>query len=146
MTPTQFIVEVENRLGWTPPVSRQCPLWKARSIEAMKLKKAMASKRCSFDDLLLALEYCVRRREPATPTALCWRVDDAKQVAAPKVVDIDEQAQDAIAWEMNHDTPDAEKWITRLVRTRGDARVVTLSQWADHRGVDLASQEITVDA
>lgn len=129
MTLTDFVITVENELGWTPKVNPKTPLWKARSIEAMKLKRAMTQNGVSLDDLRIALAYSKRKREACTPTALCWRVEEAKTFIAVAVTDIDEAVQQAIEWETEHDLADSERWITRFVRAMGSARAEALQDW-----------------
>ena len=128
-----IITGCENQLGWQPAPG--VPMWKARSVEIGKLKKALASgQHCnaSIDNLALALEYSRRRRMPITsPSVLIHRIADAVALTytpAP-VSDITQQVTDAIRWEQELDDADAGYWIYRLMRSQGDGRLVVLQQW-----------------
>lgn len=133
-TPTDFIVFVENQLGWTPETSEKKPLWKARAIEVAKLKKKMATdpNLYTWDNLALAVEYLRHKRQPVTsPVAVCWFVKDALKdaVERPTLTDLGEAVQAAIDWEKRHQIPGFAEWIITLTRAHGSARGAVLDEW-----------------
>jgi hypothetical protein len=131
---TELVILCENMLGWTPPDDK--PLFKARSIEAGKLNKKIATnpKLYSLANLELALQMSFEEREPITsPVALCWRVERALKKAAPVEIktDWEQETQRALEWEMAAPvTSEREYWVQRLTRVHGtDARKDLLNEW-----------------
>lgn len=130
-TATDVVVACENTLGFTHAPGK--PLFRARSIEAGKIKKKIeADSKVTLDDFMLALEYCRRKREPIkSPVALYWRIEDAKAMAnetpAP-TSDLSASVQAAMAWELAQLEPD-EHWIGRLTRAHGKHREMVLHEW-----------------
>lgn len=130
------VIACENTLGFTHP--SHLPLWKSRSIEAGKLLKAMAKnpRLYTFRNLELTIAWFWRQRKPITsPAALTWFVEDAIENANENVTvaNLVERIDRAIAWEMENQLPDSGEWITRLTRSSGDGRSVTLNDWREAR-------------
>lgn len=128
-TATDVVIACENVLGWNAMIT---PLHKARAIEAGKINKKLATEPdITLDDLMLAVEFCRRKRQPVTsPVALFWRVEDAKEMAneVVEISDLSTAVQTALAWEMLADVPD-EDWIGRLTRAHGPVRAELLAEW-----------------
>ena len=130
-TVTDFVIHVENQLGWTPTVTEKTPLFKARNIEVAKLKRKIAEKPSlyTWHNLLTTVEYCRRKQiRVASPVAVCWKVEKALKEIGPEapVSPVAERIQKAIAWEQAHSLPGREDWIGMLTRAAGDAREAVL--------------------
>ena len=135
-TAVEVVVACENTLGFVHTPGK--PLYRARALEASKiLKKLGTDPKVTLDDLMLAVEYCRRRREPVkSPVALYWRVEDAKDMANEIVEtsDLSASVEKAMSWELLQEPPN-EEWIGRLTRAHGDHRATVLSEWKlAHRG------------
>ena len=128
-TATEVVVQCENVLGFTHTIS---PLYRGRAIEAGKIKKKLkTTPGVTLDDLLLAIEYCRRRREPVkSPVALFWRVDDARQLAneAKSTSDVSTDVGSAMTWELEQQEV-SEYWVGRLTRAHGPHRESVLAEW-----------------
>jgi hypothetical protein len=131
-TITDFVIHVENQLGWTPNESQ--PLHKVRGIEVAKLKRKIAEKPTLYTwrNLLIAVEYCRRKQiRVASPVAVCWKVEKALKEIGPEapVSPVAERIQKAIAWEHEHDLSGKDDWVSMLTRAAGDAREHVLADW-----------------
>lgn len=142
MTPTlpfteglvSFGVFVENTLGWVPAVTEKRPIWLVRTMEAGKLKAKIKTNPglYTWENLALTVEYCRRKHQSvASPAAVCWFVEDAlKEAYQPTVADAQQKIDEAIAWERDHQYPDWEDWIGRLVRAGyGEGQHDVLAMW-----------------
>lgn len=123
----------ENVLGWEP---KGANVWKARAVEVAKLKRAQAKQPSLVtpENLRLAIAMSWRQRRPVdSPVALVPRIKDALAKAADpeQVSDITAQVQDAIAREQARGDDDSNYWIRRFVRSMGDARLATLTEWKE---------------
>jgi hypothetical protein len=138
-TSTDFVVYCENNLGWVAPTSDKVPLWKARANEAGKLNRQMKLKPglVTLDNLMLAVEYCrVAKEQPASPTALCWRIEKALKAAVPAGPSVTAMSiDDAIKWERDFPDAESDRWITLLTRAVGPARDDLLTEWRSARHV-----------
>jgi hypothetical protein len=126
---------VENTLGFVLDPSK--PPWKARQIEAGKLKRKRATdpELYSVENLLLTVEYLrQRRQEVKSPAAVCWFVQEALERALkePTVDELASLIQAAIDQEQSR--PGGAEWIGRLTRARGDARAEVYREWEAARG------------
>lgn len=135
---TDFVVLVENRLGWMPVVDDKTPLHKARGVEVAKLKRKIAEKPELFTwkNLLLAVEYCSRKQiRVASPAAVCWKVEKALKEIVPEqqMSPVAERIQKAIAWEQQHQLVGWENWVGMLTRAGGVLRDELLIEWKQER-------------
>lgn len=131
-TATDVVILCENVLGWVP--EDNVPLWKARANHAGRLKRAMAKHGVTLDQLVLAVEYCRRRREPVkSPAALVFRVPSALDLAnEPESTSDDTEAiNEAIQWEYHNEDHFSLGWIFRLTRAVGAHRADVLKEWRD---------------
>lgn len=129
LTAIDVVIATENTLGFTHTSS---PLYKARAIEASKIKKKIeADPKVTLDDFMLAIEYCRKKREPVkSPVALYWRIEDAKAMSneVSTTTDLSTDVETAMAWELLQLEPD-EHWIGRLTRAHGSHREAVLTEW-----------------
>ncbi len=125
-----IIYDCENRLGWSPPIG--AVLWKARAAEHRKLTMAMQRHGYDEKDLRLALNYCIRRKQPiASPLELVGIVATARDLAAPRerTLDLATEQAAAIAWEQMTSDVESAHWVSRLVRSVGPVRADVLIEW-----------------
>jgi hypothetical protein len=111
-------------------------MWKARSAEIGKLKRAISasSEEITIEHLALALEYSRRKRIPiSSPSGLLHRIGDALALAytAPTPSDAALAIADAIAWEQDRDDTESLRWIHRLVRCAGPGQADVLIEWSE---------------
>lgn len=129
-----IVIGCENHLGWQPRPYPGKPGWYARSLEVMKLRKAIEQnrRRTTLPQLSLALEYSRRKRLPvSSPINLLHRIDDALALAnipAP-VSDTTRRITEAIQWEKDRDDTDSLRWIHLLARACGPGREDVLTEW-----------------
>jgi len=139
-TLTDIIIGCENYLGWKPASFPKVKMWQARMAEVGRLQTAIDATPhgASIEHLALALEYSWRRRLPIKhPAALLGRIDDALALAytppTPSAIDVEVMA--AVGWEQLTDDDQSLRWIHRLTRAVGPARVEVLIEWSvDGRG------------
>lgn len=134
-TSTALVRHIENALGWLPPADDTRPDWKIRSIEAGKINRVIKKNKSlyTFDNLLLAVEYCRRKKiEVKAPVGVCYFVEQAlaaAQVGAPTNV----QADIARALEEARAAGE-DDWVRRLWRAQGaSAKAEALEGWREHR-------------
>lgn len=129
-TNTQFVQHVENMLGFVLPGGK--PAWKARTIEAAKLKRKRAQnpKLYSMENLALTVEWMRQHKvEAKSPAGVCWFVEDAlaNVRSDSQVGDLAGQLNEAIA---EAAATGESEWLTRLSRAQGDeARREVLAAW-----------------
>jgi hypothetical protein len=127
-----IVTGCENYLGWQP--NPRQPLWKARSIEIAKLKRAIKDgpATTTIENLLLALEYSRRKRLPVTsPVGLAHRITEALALAYIPCTpcDVDERIREALQRERDRDDEHSLAWIYRLSRSSGPGRFEVLIEW-----------------
>lgn len=132
--PMDIVIACENKLGWQPNTKQ--PLFKARAVEAMKLKRAMEKDPVTYTiaNLELAVEWSWRHRKPVTsPAALIHRVEAAlERSAAPvETTELGERVQAAVDRELALDRPESTEWIARLTRAFGVFREDVLTEWKE---------------
>lgn len=131
--PMDIVNLAEQVLGWVPDPTK--PLWKARAIEAAKLKRKMLTnpKLYSWHNLELTVEWCRRHKEEVpSPASLCWRVERAvKEANAPASVrPLGDLVDAALALELGRPhEPGSAEWVTRFIRAQGNARSDVLDAW-----------------
>lgn len=132
--PMDVVHLVEQTLGWAPAPDGK-PLWKARAIEAAKLKRKIATNPglYSWHNLELAVEWCRRHKETVpSPVSICWRVERAlREANAPRAPrPIGDLVDEAMELEMSRlESPGAHEWVVRFTRATGDARLDVLDEW-----------------
>lgn len=131
MTYVAFVELVENVLGWTPP---EGSLRRARSLEAMKLKRKMDTnpELYTWENMRTALEWCRRKKVlVATPASVCWKVEQALRegLGEEETTATGVSIQEAIGTEQARQDEMSEYWITRLTRSMGPAREEVLQEW-----------------
>lgn len=133
MTYVDFVERVENMLGWVP--KGKGTAYKLRSIEASRLKRKMDTNPAlyTWENMLLALDWCRRNKYATTPTGVCWKVEQAvKQAADEKpLTETGAGIQAAISVEQGRRDSLSEYWITRLSRSSGQARDDVLLEWRE---------------
>lgn len=136
MNLTQFVLDVENQLGYQPPPGQ--PLWRARVTDAAKLKRKIASKPQLYSDenLAAALEWCrINKIEVKSPLGVLNFVHLATtrtQVINARTT-LDEQISEALGWERERGDVLSEIWIRRLTRAEGSARDAVYQEWQRDR-------------
>ena len=133
---TDFIIHCENTLGWVPDETKE--LWKARSIQAGRLNKAIAKKPSlyTWENLELAVEFLRRKRQPIkSPMFVLYVVEDALRAAQEaQVRPLGEQIDEAIAAEYSQPELTSMTWVDQLSRSVGQYRQDTLTEWRAERG------------
>lgn len=133
---TELVVLCENALGWVPDSSM--PLWKARSIQAGRLKTAVAKdpRKLTWHNLELAVELLRRERQTiSSPMFVIYKVDEALRLAqAPVSRPIGELIDAAIGREMAAPTERGSYWVGRFSRAVGKARLEVHAEWFAERG------------
>jgi hypothetical protein len=132
-----FVVLVENQLGWLPDTDKH-PLFKARAIEVAKLKRKIAERPriYTWPNLVRTVRYCqIKKITVSSPAAVCWKVEAMLKEAGTQqtLSDVAEKVQLAIAWEQQRDLPGKDDWISQLTRTSGDYRKAVLDEWRKAR-------------
>jgi hypothetical protein len=138
---TEFVVLCENTLGYNPDPTKE--LWRARSIMAGRLNKAIKAKPLLYTwaNLELAVELLRRQRQPvASPMYVLYKVEEAlKAAAAAQVRPLGELVDEAIAAERALPEPD-ERWVQQLTRAVGKYRQDALDEWRAERGHLIGAQ------
>lgn len=134
VTLMEIVVGCENYLGWQPGPG--VPMWKARSAEIGKLRKAIdrGNRDVTLANLALALEYSRRKRIPIkSPSGLLHRIEEALELSyiPPAVSDLTAAITQAIGWEQDRDDEQSLRWIHRLTRAGGPARADVITEWKD---------------
>lgn len=137
-TLTQVIEACENQLGWVSPFADEFPVWKYRSIEVSRLRKAIDKmenpSRFTPMNLMLAIELLRRKHETVrSPVGLLYKVDEALERAnTPTIaVELVDAIENAVAHEQTLQRPDTDMWVRRLSRARGVHRTDVLAEWRD---------------
>jgi hypothetical protein len=130
---SEFILYVENTLGWAPPENQE--RWVSYGIEARKLKRKMATNPdlYTLDNLVLAVALLRHERKPVrSPVAVCSHVERAiKLAAAPETTsDLAGKIHQAI---IEAFTAGDTTWVERLAAAHGTARRETLNAWREHQ-------------
>lgn len=136
---TALVILCENLFGTgTEAVEKGIPTFKARAVEAGKIKAAMRKdpKRVTLANLELAANYCFEKRlQIKTPYGLIHKIDEALQYAtAPELEsDLSVLTQRALMAEAGRSAADqvSQEWIGRLTRAHGDARADVLREWKE---------------
>lgn len=132
---TEFVVLCENTLGYNPDPTKE--LWKARSIMAGRLNKAIKAKPhlYTWENLELAVELLRRQRQPvASPMFVLYKVEEAlKAAAAAQIRPLGELIDEAVAAERSLPQP-SQDWIDQLTRAVGKYRKDALDEWQAERG------------
>lgn len=137
-TMTEVVEACENTLGWLPPASNK-PRWRLIAVEVGKLVAAQRKQPdlVTFRNLEIALIYSQRKRLPVkSPVGLIYRIEEALTfVDTSTSSPIQEQVESALDWEATHALPDSPSWRSRLIRSSGPSRQVTLAEWREARGL-----------
>ena len=137
MNAMEFVIDVENSLGWSGPDSSKP--YKARIAEAGKVKRKIASRPSYFSDenIALALAYCQRNKlSVRSPVGVLNFIQQALRDAPVAQINeqiLEERISAAIGWEREHGGAQADDWIRRLVRAEGAARQQVYDQWYQER-------------
>ena len=133
---TEFVLLVENTLGWVPDESLE--LWKARAIMAGRLKKAMAKKPSlyTWENLELAVELLRRQRQPVkSPIFVLYKVEEAlKAAVVEQQRPLGDLIDEAIATERSQPSLTSQDWIDQLTRAVGKYRQDAYDEWRAERG------------
>lgn len=136
---TGLVELCENHLGWDPYEQTKggtVPVWKVKAIEAGKINAAMkrSPKRCTLENLTIALDYCRREKiNIMSPFGLVAMLSDAlKAHQQPEVVtDLETAIEEALAQEQAAGDPDG--WGGRFIRAVGPARLAVYEEWKASR-------------
>jgi hypothetical protein len=133
-TATEFCLAVENALGVALEETPDKPLWRLRQIEASKVNRKIKTDPglYSWENLQIALEYCVRKRiNIKSPVAVLFRVEKAlaARPKAPRQRPLGELIDEAVAQEMNTQRTGWNEWVGLLVRAAGPARAEVHAEW-----------------
>lgn len=132
----KFVEHCENTLGVTYP--DDLPIWRARGVATMVLKKKIATKPeyYTWDNLMLAVAYLRKQQMTVQhPVAVCWWVEAALEVAATPTPPrpLGELIDSALAVEQMQRLFGWQYWVGRLVRSMGNARQDTYDEWYAER-------------
>ncbi len=133
---TEFVVHCENTLGWVPDETKE--LWKARSIQAGRLNKAVKKNPALYTwaNLELAVELLRRRRQPIkSPMFVLYVVEEALRLAREEQArPLGELVEEAIAAEYSKPELTSQDWIGQLTRAVGKYRQDAYDEWKAERG------------
>ncbi len=133
---TEFVVLCENTLGWVPDETKE--LWKARSIQAGRLNKAIKKNPAlyTWPNLELAVELLRRRRQPIkSPMFVLYVVEDALRLARQEQArPLADLVDEAIAFEHSQPALTSHSWIGQLTRAVGKYRQDAYDEWKAERG------------
>lgn len=134
-TMTDLVKHIENTLGWCAPWDDPRPPWKIRAVEVGKLKRVVAKdpKLYTMDNLLLAVEYLRRKREPVkSPVGVVYAVERAlKELPSLEArPDVQERLERALSvvrgWP---EGPARRRWERRLAVAQGAVLNETLDEF-----------------
>lgn len=102
---TEFMVLVENRLGWQPPGRRGSVRY---NVEVARVKERLKANPdlFTFRNLELAVELCRRERLPRTPLGVLAHVQRAFDMRKDDVDDLEVDIWQAMATEIARGDPD----------------------------------------
>lgn len=144
----RLVLSCENTLGWQPPAGE--PLTKARArVTRQILRQLEEQPDLTLHDLKLAIELMRERRMTLfSPASLIHFVAEARDRGASTDVQgpLELQVQAAKRWELEHELPGYDDWLTRLVRARGDFRADVLDEWRTARAGELKRKPMTASA
>lgn len=111
------------------------PYYKYRMNEIAKLKRVMAKRGTTVQQLVLCARYCEQHR---VPIKHMFKLFDYYQPARREqreqlVTALARAIEQAISQEREHPRDDSDYWIGRLVRAQGDARQEVLAEWRETR-------------
>jgi hypothetical protein len=133
---TEFVVHCENTLGWVPDETKE--LWKARSIQAGRLNKAIKTKPhlYTWANLELAVEYLRRKRQPIkSPMFVLYVVEDALRLASQESArPLADLIDEAIRLERAQPALTSDSWVGQLTRAVGTYRPDAYDEWKAERG------------
>lgn len=123
---TEFMVLVENRLGWQPPGRRGSVRY---NVEVARVKERIKAQPDLFTyrNLELAVELCRRERLPRTPLGVLAHVQRAVDKRKDDVDDLEVEIWEAMSHEIARGDPD--DWATRFSRASGVYRQQLLNEW-----------------
>lgn len=129
MNAVDFCRLVEARLGWEAPTGKRS--YQAYTAEAGKVKRRIATQPSlyTWENLLLAVELCARKKMPRTPIGVFAHVEQALELARESDSDIEQQIREAIAYEVKRGDPAG--WATRFSRTANHYRKLALIEWRE---------------
>lgn len=132
MSPTQFVVMVQNELGWRP--TGEGPAWKHERKAAAQVKQMITTnpELFTWDNLRLAIALLKRERKAATPLHVFFHVERALSVAADEEMDLEIDIREAVAIEAGRGDPDG--WVERFSRAVGIYRGEALAEWQEING------------
>ncbi len=136
LKPTQFVLILENTLGL--PLDMSMPEWKARSIQAGQVKKKIAKnpRLYSWDNLLVAVEWCREHKKEIKQAAGIFHfVEQALKERADSgaLTDSLSRRVDA-AIEREKSLGDPDGFVSRLTRASGPVRGEVLAELQQIRG------------
>lgn len=133
---TEFVVHCENTLGYVPDETKE--LWKARSIQAGRLNKAIKTKPqlYTWANLELAVEYLRRKRQPIkSPLFALYVVEDALRLARQEQDrPLGELIDEALHFERANSALTSHSWVDQLTRAVGKYRQDAYDEWKAERG------------
>lgn len=132
MSATQFVVMVENYLGWRP--KGEGPTWKLERKAAAQVKRMIATnpELFTWDNLRIAIALLRREKRAATPLGVFFHVERALEVVADEESDLEMDIRDAMTIEAGRGDPDG--WVERFSRAVGIYRGEALAEWQEVHG------------
>lgn len=119
MTPTAYIVHVENTLGWEAPVGEE---WQRYQREARNviLRQETNPELYTWRNLMLATEYLRRRKTSRSPLGVFAYVELALAEAPVDDTELETNIRTAVARELR--AGDILGWAARFARATGSYR------------------------
>lgn len=133
-TATEFVVAVENTLGWAAEETPAKPLWKVRQVEAGKInrKRKEDPELYSWENLEIALLWCRHNRVSVkAPIGVLYKVEKAlaERPREERARPVGELIDAAIAHEMSTQQFGWQEWVTQLQRAQSTYREDALREW-----------------
>lgn len=133
-TATEFVLAVENMLGWAAEETPTKPLWKVRQIEAGKVnrKRKEDPELYSWENLEIAMLWCLHNRTPVkSPLGVFYKVTKAlaERPREERARPLGDLIDEAIAQEMGSQQIGWQEWVITLQRAGGPARAEVLQEW-----------------
>lgn len=134
MTPTEFCVLVENRLGWRPP---QGPQWRRYQAQARQVASLIALNPELYTErnLRLAVELLAREKKQRSPVWVLSHVERALDLALDPEHEVEHEIFKAVSHEVMAGDPDG--WVVRFSRASGGFRKQLLDEWRSSRGEEV---------
>jgi hypothetical protein len=128
-TATEFVLAVENMLGWAAEETPTKPLWKVRQVEAGKINR----KRKEDPELYSWENLEIERIAVKSPVGVLWKVQKAlaERPREERPRPLGELIEEAVAHEQSQQRAGWQEWLISLQRAQGNYREDLLREWRE---------------